>query len=474
MAAEDTNMNSWVYRGEGNRCLAVDNLVTNDVYLLMKFEDKLSSEESHADVQSTVQNEVNFGRFVMRPLIGAQFVPVGEVVGVSEEFLSKIEEKMREHRSSRRLLEKLDLSGFAIRLPDACSLSQVNSHEQGPVVCIEVKPKTGFLPKIDTIPHVHAERRSVCRYCMQQCLKLRQGKIEERSQYCPLDLFSGTASRMTYAIKALIQNPQNNFKIFQDGQMIYSGDAENHQQPLQDCLTALFAGETEIKDSNCAGDSGTQTERNDLLIDRFAELLLKTLVYPGNESDSCYGDTPPSSTPECCSESTCDAQIQRDSQHGLVPGSVLYNILHTQRLDVLDIEGIYPLYQRLVAHLDTHPEDWEKWCLKGPYDNAQWTVSHNMIGKCRDNIESIESVVMLVKAFLVSLTAKDCSVMVTMQRVENGPDVMLPVVTDSVGNRYMFNIQVVDTKPKPLHRIQKYFSLNKDIVQAYVQTTVDK
>ncbi|XP_035672394.1 inositol-pentakisphosphate 2-kinase-like [Branchiostoma floridae] len=470
MATDGTNINSWVYRGEGNACLAVGNVVSKQVYLLMKVKDRLSSDRRHADAKRTVQNDVGYGRFVMRPLIGAQFVPVGEVVCVPEEFLSQIEEKMREYRSSRRLSEKLDPAGFAVRLPDACKLPTVDSCGQGPVVCVEVKPKTGFLPEIVTIPDVHAVRRSVCRYCMQQCLKLCQGKIKERSQYCPLDLFSGTASRMVYAIKALVQNPQNNFKVFEDGNLIYSGGTENHWQPLQDCLTALFAGENE--DIDCTGDSGTQT--NNLLVDRFAELLFKVLVYPVDDPNSCYGNTPPSTTPECCTESTCKAQRQGGSQHGLVPDSVLFNILHTQQLDVLDIEGIYPLYQRLVAHLETHPEDRGRWCLEGPYDNAQWTMTHSAVEKCRDNIQSMESVVMLVKAFLVSLTAKDCSVMVTIQRVENGTDVMLPVMTDSVGNKFMFNIQVVDTKPKPLHRIQKYFSLNKDIVQAYVRTIGDK
>ncbi|XP_078662250.1 inositol-pentakisphosphate 2-kinase-like [Branchiostoma floridae x Branchiostoma belcheri] len=466
MAAKTENVNSWVYRGEGNLCLAVGNSLSNEVYLLTKLKDKLSSHEMHADVKRSVQNDVDFGRCVMRPLKGAEFVPVGKVVCVSEDFLSQIEEKMRKQRSSRRLLEKLDPAGFAVCLPDACSLPKsVGSHGQGPVVCVEVKPKTGFLPKGSTIPDSHRARQSVCRYCMQQCLKLRQGKIQERSQYCPLDLFSGTASGMDFAIKALVRNPQNNFKVFRDGHVIYSGDTENHQQPLQDCLTALFASED--KDSKCAGDLGRHP-RNDILVDRFSELLRKMLVHPLYKFESCYGN---STTPECCAESQAKVQ-QGDSQHVLVPGSVLYNILHAQQLDVLDIEGIYPLYQRLVAHLDAHPKDWDTWCLKGPYDNTQWTVNHNVVKKCIENIDSIESVVALVKAFLVSLTAKDCSVMVAMQRVENSADVTctLPVVTDAVSNKYMFNIQVVDTKPKPLHRIQKYFSLNKDIVQAYVQT----
>jgi len=102
--------------------------------------------------------------------------------------------------------------------------------------CIEIKPKQGWWSK-----HLQAALEglflpSQCTYCLNQFLKvalikpaivymacilfdmfsmqLKRSKIVSRTNYCPLDLFSGEPRRMVQAIVALISNPQNNFRIF--------------------------------------------------------------------------------------------------------------------------------------------------------------------------------------------------------------------------------------------------------------------
>lgn len=53
-------------------------------------------------------------------------------------------------------------------------------------VCLQ--PKWGYLPSVeDDI------RGRVCRFCMHQYLKVKDGQWTSRSSYCPLDLFSGCA-----------------------------------------------------------------------------------------------------------------------------------------------------------------------------------------------------------------------------------------------------------------------------------------
>ena len=64
----------------------------------------------------------------------------------------------------------------------------------------------------------------VCRYCLSQFHKLKKGSIGRRSQYCPLDLFSGCPQRQRTALLSLIESPQNNFRVFRDINYVYGED----------------------------------------------------------------------------------------------------------------------------------------------------------------------------------------------------------------------------------------------------------
>jgi len=55
-------------------------------------------------------------------------------------------------------------------------------------MCLNSQPKWGYLPSFDDV------RGRVCRYCMHQFLKVKDGKWKLHSDYCPVDLFSGSVS----------------------------------------------------------------------------------------------------------------------------------------------------------------------------------------------------------------------------------------------------------------------------------------
>lgn len=47
-----------------------------------------------------------------------------------------------------------------------------------------------------------------------------QGKTAKLSSYDPLDLFSGDPARVAVALQALLREPQNNLRLFRDGQIM--------------------------------------------------------------------------------------------------------------------------------------------------------------------------------------------------------------------------------------------------------------
>lgn len=71
----------------------------------------------------------------------------------------------------------------------------------GGPVAVEIKPKWGFLPKIE------GQKQKTCRFCMHSHLR------GSHSYYCPLDLYSGDRNRVKTALNALITAPRNNFRV---------------------------------------------------------------------------------------------------------------------------------------------------------------------------------------------------------------------------------------------------------------------
>jgi inositol-pentakisphosphate 2-kinase len=104
------------------------------------------------------------------------------------------------------------------KLSDQDSLSENNG-----IITVEIKPKWGIICESIYIKNEHtAAKYHYCRYCMHQQLKydqvmklfLKKKSIETISDYCPMDLFSNNFERISKSIENLIENPQNNFKVF--------------------------------------------------------------------------------------------------------------------------------------------------------------------------------------------------------------------------------------------------------------------
>ena len=104
-------------------------------------------------------------------------------------------------------------------------------------ICIEIKPKCGFLPAGNLVGDELKTR--VSRFQLHQPLKLLNKKTLRISKYGPLDLFSGEKSKALRALDNLIETLQNNFRLFVDGRKICTNDNSVCREVLEKILSEM-------------------------------------------------------------------------------------------------------------------------------------------------------------------------------------------------------------------------------------------
>ncbi|KAG5048062.1 hypothetical protein JHK85_009165 [Glycine max] len=213
----------WVYRGEGAANLVLAYTGSSPTFIgkvmrirkcprngaegmCMRSPSALTAHERllWKDVDELISSSDNeiacqlFSHHVMKPLLGPKYIDAGMLVGVSREFLELVEKNVIRQRPAWRV-----------------DNAQVDMHRDS--------PKCGFIPLSRFISEGTAIKRRITRFQMHQALKLHQGEISLLSEYNPLDLFSGSKERIYKAIKDLFTTPQNNFRVFMNGSLIFGG-----------------------------------------------------------------------------------------------------------------------------------------------------------------------------------------------------------------------------------------------------------
>lgn len=123
-------------------------------------------------------------------------------------------------------------------------------------------------------------------------------QISAYSEYDPLDLFSGSKDRINKAIKDLFSSPQNNFRVFLDGSLIFGAlgaSADSTKVATQEAFEEALKGVI-------WGDVGLRTES-------FLQLIAETIYKSG----------------------------------------VMDRLLKVQKLDDIDIEGAIHAYYNIVS-----------------------------------------------------------------------------------------------------------------------------
>nr|XP_058928401.1 inositol-pentakisphosphate 2-kinase isoform X3 [Kogia breviceps] len=392
--------NEWGYHGEGNKSLVVAHAQRCVVLRFLKFPPnrKKTSEE----IFQHLQNIVDFGKNVMKEFLGENYVHCGEVVQLPLDFVKQLCLKIQCERPESRCDKDLDtLSGYALCLPNLARLQTYRFAEHRPILCVEIKPKCGFIPFSSDV--THEMKHKVCRYCMHQHLKVATGKWKQISKYCPLDLYSGNKQRMYFALKSLLQEAQNNLKIFKNGELIYG--CKDARSPVAD----------------------------------WSELAhhLKPFFFPSNGL---------ASGPHCTR-------------------AVIRELV--QMLDLLDIEGLYPLYRRVERYLEEFPEQRKTLQIDGPYDEAFY---QRLVDLSTEDDGTVAFALTKVQQYRVAMTAKDCSIMIALSPcLQDASSDQRPIVPSS-RSRFAFSVSVLDLDLKPYESIPHQYKLDGKIVNYYLKT----
>lgn len=262
--------------------------------------------------------------------------------------------------------------------------------------------------------------------------------------------------------------PQNNIKIFLEGGLIYG---ENNDQHLSTAISSIFQKPEITK--QCVFPS-IKTYKNKLkkkiffstneLCDLIANALLKQIYNSNN--DNCTTSKIPKTLVNVNSPNLKHCDVSREF---LPRGCVLERILMLQELDTWGAEKVHEVLQTQ-PHFESYKEN--------NYGHASSVVtrakkcSNFNCAKCffHENHSHVDTI---VQKYIMSAIAKDCSVMLTFRRLNNGVNVNIPEqnVIETDYGCYAFNIGVFDLYPKPFSCIFKHVRKRTKFTRVYETIT---
>jgi len=391
------------YRGEGNANLVVSLAGSRTVLRFPK--SKFIDKSQHEKLETIARyiNEVIYPQLL-------DYVDPVSVTTVDWKQLESIRTIVSPFRPINRLAKDIFYPA-ALVLPDYSFLPEAGI---GPTLSVEIKPKLGFLfPQNMVHP-------TLCNYCLKQYYKQHIGQVTRPSMYCPLDLYSGNIARMFQALSALMESPQNNLRIFKDGQLLH-GEETAHNTVCDDFLKLIFGDLT------------------------LPQVLVQALTMSPISASTPKSAAFPASVPAAplCQDIP---RVRRCNKSGnqLPSSCILSSVLGLQKRNILpDCEAQLILNSLLADGCDLASLQ------------SLVTTSGTCLETSKYSKPQLEKIRML-KDYLLSVTAKDLSIILTM--VEDSPHCGGKTgqwlrVKEKL---FRFKWSVVDLDPKNLHRISKY------------------
>ncbi|KAL7155247.1 hypothetical protein ABFS83_03G062700 [Erythranthe nasuta] len=426
----------WAYRGEGAVNLVLSYCGSSPKFVgkvlrIQKVSNKVSKyENGHSAL--TKDERFLWGQFeglvaartreiaeqlyvqkVMCPLLGSEHVDAGIRILVSREFLKAVENKV--------LLQRPTLRVDAAKVNPLCdSVLVIADHSIFPSVrgilkedfclSVEIKPKGGFLPTSDFIDEENAVKKRITRFKMHQALKLHDGVISQISKYDPLDLFSGSKDGVQNAIKCLFLTPQNNFRVFLNGSLIFGG-----MDGAAECVS--YTVDQAFQD----GIKRVIVAKDGMHSKYFLELVTETVMKSG----------------------------------------LLNQLLEVQKLDSIDIEGAIHAYYDFVSLPCMVCRKKGENKLSGRYSSIHSMSKDAKLKLVRNYLISATGKDL---SMMISFRPRKSKDVESPHR---------SVLLKEINQTFDYKASFIDLDMKPLKKMEYYYELDQQIVSCYVQMVKD-
>ncbi|KAJ3016254.1 Inositol-pentakisphosphate 2-kinase [Thoreauomyces humboldtii] len=181
---------SWKYKGEGNANIVLSYVGSFDILVQQAgkvlrvrkavLRDKIEGRKT-LDEGFSLEYERCFQQSIIASLVGREYVGAMRLVLATRAFLEALSRNIANDRPGGRLVKDIDPNQEHVALID--DLTFISNAKTNPsTIAVELK---------------HAV-----------------------TKFCPLDLYSKEPSRVRQALDDLAENPQNNMKLFVDGQLV--------------------------------------------------------------------------------------------------------------------------------------------------------------------------------------------------------------------------------------------------------------
>ncbi|KAG8632393.1 inositol-pentakisphosphate 2-kinase [Manihot esculenta] len=426
----------WVYRGEGaaNLVLAyagssplfngkvtrIQKIARNgsshcldDHTVLTEHERLLWRELEELESSPTKElAELLYVRHVMSPLLGPKHVDAGMHVLVSKEFLETIEKKVSCQRPAWRVdAAKINTECDFVLIMTDHSLFPNGVRNAGPCISVEIKPKCGFLPLSRFMAERNVIKRSTTRFRLHQVLKLSQHEILEFSQYDPLDIFCSSKERIHKAINDLYNTPQNNFRVFLNGSIIFGG-------------------------------LGGGTNKTSIMIEKAFEDALKGVIQAedGLRTRSFI---------ELVAETVYSSQV-------------LDRLLEVQKLDSFDIEGAIHAYYNIISQPCMACSELDEARLQPRFASLHSIPLDESLKIVRDFL-----IAATAKDCSLMISLKPREDMDFGSPYSN-------IYLKSTHQNFDYKVNFIDLDLKPLKKMETYYEKDKKILKAYSEAAETK